>query len=422
MDESPNSQAYLLLDYAQRLDRHREGRHAVHIHLSRLKPQNRREQHIRVAVNSFEEVVSQYEGQVFVLSNSDLVFICKDARIKDIDEAVMRLRYLFGEDPLTQGPDEEVMARFCTWHNIETGYQSFVDTAERLYAEEQTRERRLAAAAVKAGIKSEKTDDRRPLTPEQLGKLEDYLQRTDMSSVLRRQQICVVVGDNPPQAIVKELYISIADLAESMLPNVNLASNRWLFQHLTQTLDLRMLRLLSRADDSDLFSSFSINLNISTLMTQEFIAFDSSLRTGSRGTILIELQPTEVFADYNAFTFARDFVHEKGYRLCLDAVGVNFFDQIDREKMGFDLIKMVWSPELAGEGNEERRMEIAKHVKKTGKARIVLTRCDSPAAIRIGQSMGITMYQGRYIDQLLQKQRRYTPPPKRPTRRRVAGR
>lgn len=420
--ESPYSQAYLLLDYTQRLDRHREGRRAVHIHLSRLKPQNRREQHIRVAVNTFEETVSQFDGQVFVLQSSDMIFICKDAKIADIDEAVMRLRFLFSEDPLTQGPDEEAMARFCTWYNIETGFQKFLALAEKLYEEEQARDRRLAAAAAEAGMPQDSEDNRRPLTPEQLGKLEDYLQRTDVSSVLRRQHICVVVGENPPQSIVKELYISIADLAESMLPDVNLASNRWLFQHLTQTLDMRMLRMLSRADDSDLFSSFSLNLNISTLLSPEFIEFDTSLRTGSRGTIIIELQPTEVFADYSAFMFARDFVHEKGYRLCLDGVSMNFFEMINREKMGVDLIKMVWSPDLMTEGHRAHRAEITEHVKESGKARIIMSRCDSPAAIRVGQSMGITMYQGRHIDQLMQKQRSYTPPPKRPPRRRALTR
>ena len=49
-----------------------------------------------------------------------------------------------------------------------------------------------------------------------------------------------------------------------------------------------MLKLLSRADDSDLFSSFSLNLNIETLVHPDFIEFDKSLRTGSRGTIVIE--------------------------------------------------------------------------------------------------------------------------------------
>jgi EAL domain-containing protein (putative c-di-GMP-specific phosphodiesterase class I) len=420
IEENSVSQTYLLLDYAQRLDRHREGRRAVHIHLSRLRPQNRREQHVRVAVNTFEEVVGQFNGQLFVLQNADLMFLGKDAKIADMDDAVMRLRFLFSEDPLTQGNDDEAAARFCTWYNIETGYKTFLTDVERLYEEEQERARRLAAAAAQDNKKVE--DERRPLTPEQLGRLEDYLERTDLSGVLRRQNFCAVIANNPPQSVFKELYISIGDLATTMMPDVNLVSNRWLFQHLTQTLDLRMLRLLSRADDSDLYSSFSVNLNVSTLLLREFLDFDASLRAGSGGTIVIELQPLDIFADYARFMFARDFVREKGYRLCLDGVTDNFIDLIDRQKMGFDLIKLVWSPDLGAEGNTARRGEVAAMVKEMGKLRVILSRCDTPAAVRSGQEMGIAMFQGRYIDTMLRKQRSYIPPPKRPMRRRVISR
>jgi hypothetical protein len=83
---------------------------------------------------------------------------------------------------------------------------------------------------------------------------------------------------------------------------------------------------------------------------------------------------------------------------------------------------MVWSPDLMTEGHRAHRAEITEHVKESGKARIIMSRCDSPAAISVGQSMGITMYQGRHIDQLMQKQRSYTPPPKRPPRRRALTR
>lgn len=421
-DENIASQAYLLLDYAQRLDRHRDGRRAVHIHLSRLKPQNRREQHIRVAVNTFQEIVSQYDGQVFVLSNCDLMFLFKDAKIADIDEAVMRLRFLFSEDPLAQGEDEEDLARFCTWYNIQANYNVFLETVEHIYEEEQRRERRLAAAAESAGEREESVDDRTPLNPEQLGRLETFLERADLSSVLRRQHICAVIGENPPQSIFKELFISIADLATTVLPDVNLVANRWLFQHLTQTLDRRVLKLLGRADDSDLFSSFSINLNVDTLVHPDFIEFDQSLRTGSRGTIVVELQPVDVFADFNAFMFARDFAREKGYRICLDGVGVNFFEFVDRKKLGLDLVKLVWSPDLSNPGNQARREQIAAHIQEIGKSRIILSRCDTPAAIRLGQSLGITMFQGRYVDSVLQSQRSYIPAPKMPPRRRVTSR
>src|SRR3546814_1927605 len=77
-------------------------------------------------------------------------------------------------------------------------------------------------------------------------------------------------------------------LARTVLPDVNLATNRWLFQHLTQTLDRRVLKLLSRADDTDLHAAISINLNVETLLSPAFLEFDASLRMGSRGTIVVE--------------------------------------------------------------------------------------------------------------------------------------
>ena len=87
--------------------------------------------------------------------------------------------------------------------------------------------------------------------------------------------------------------------------------------------------------------------------------------------------------------------------------------------MGFDLVKLVSYPELLAEGNQARRDQVAALVKEMGKSRVILSRCDTPAAVRNGQEMGIAMFQGRYIDAMLRKQRSYIPPPKRPTRRRA---
>ena len=74
----------------------------------------------------------------------------------------------------------------------------------------------------------------------------------------------------------QELYVSIPDLQQTVLPEYDLGSNKWLFQHLTQTLDTRMLSMLMRNDDSTISSSFSINLNVSTILSPQFLNFDSA--------------------------------------------------------------------------------------------------------------------------------------------------
>jgi hypothetical protein len=156
------SQEYLLLDYAQRLERHRQDRRAVHIHLSQLKPENRREHHIRIAANTFEDLVKQFEGQIFMLSTSDIVFVCRGASVAEIDDAIMKLRYLFSEDPLTAASAEQ--DQFASWYDVEAHYPRFLALAEKLYETEQERAKRQSSQS-EAGD-SAKVEARKPLGPE----------------------------------------------------------------------------------------------------------------------------------------------------------------------------------------------------------------------------------------------------------------
>ena len=79
---------------------------------------------------------------------------------------------------------------------------------------------------------------------------------------------------------------------------------------------------------------------------------------------------------------------------------------IDRERLGLDLIKLVWTPDMNDDATGRRQTEIKEHIDRSGRSRIILCRCDSEEAIRFGQSMGITMFQGRIIDKMLQSERR----------------
>jgi hypothetical protein len=58
-----------------------------------------------------------------------------------------------------------------------------------------------------------------------LGQLDNFLEHADLSSPLRRQHVCAVIGEKAPQSIFKELFISIAGLATTVLPDVNLVAN-----------------------------------------------------------------------------------------------------------------------------------------------------------------------------------------------------
>ncbi|WP_218048918.1 EAL domain-containing protein [Curvivirga aplysinae] len=406
-----HSQENLLLDYAERLKRYREGRRAVHIHLSRLRPQHRRPHHLRIAANTIEDFIFAFEGQLFRLGNTDMLFVVKDADLMQLDDIVMRLRTLFSEDPVASiNSTMEGHGRFATLYSLDRQYDKFLELSRELTEAAQQREKRLNAMA------SQTEEDRgeilTPLSPDQLGRLEEVLKRTDLSNVFKRQTICAVSSNSDPTPVFNELYISIMELARMVLPEVNLAANRWLFQHLTETLDRRVLHMLSKADDRTLFDSFSINLNVNTLLSPEFLQFDANLHTGSRGTLVVEMQIVDIMADFSAFLFARDFVKEKGYRICLDGITPDLLSFIDRKKMGVDLIKLTANGIFNGESAQDKFDEVAQYVEEAGQGRIILSRCDNKLMIENGQKMGITMFQGHYLDGLLtQRNRENSPPP-----------
>jgi EAL domain-containing protein (putative c-di-GMP-specific phosphodiesterase class I) len=365
------------------------------MHLSRLRAENRSAHHIRIAANTFEALVKQFDGQIFLLQQSDIVFVCQEENVAAVDAAVTKVRYLFGDDPLAV-QIEENKDGFATWFNVADAAGSFFLFVDDVKREDERRRKRTTMSAT-----ASQNSDRQPMDPVALNELIGAIVRADLSNLLRRQSVCTLAAGEPPKPLYREIYVSIADLREAVMPKRDIASDRWLFQYLTQTLDKRVLALLRKADDSGLSHSFSLNLNISTLLSPEFQAFDAGLKAGARGSIVLEIEKVDVFADIGAYLFARDFVRERGYRLCLDGMTRLTLPFIDRAGLGLDLVKLFWSPDMVDSAEGDRQKEFLAGIERVGKGRIILARCDTEQSIAFGQKVGITLFQGRFIEKML---------------------
>jgi len=390
----------LLLEYIYKLERHRHGRSACRIRLSLLQSMNRREHHIRAALSTFDGLIRRLKGQVFALSNTDIVVIFKDVALDEVQAALIKLRFLFDDDPMLMHEDDENHPPFIEWYVVDKDYQTLLRMAQSLVNEDierRTQDKARTEEATTAPLRQKRRD---PLTPALLAKLQTALMGADLANMMRRQAICAVVGQAPPQPLFYELFFSIGELQETLLPNVGLDSSPWLFQELTETLDYRVLSLLNRHDDRSLSGDVSINLNVQTLLSQDFLAFDDGVKSNRRGTIVIELQKVDIFADLNAFLFARDFARERGYRICIDGVTVDSLPFIERGRLGIDLLKLAWDASLV-EGKLPDGSLLADYVRKCGPSRTILCRCDAANAIGVGQSVGITLFQGRHVEQML---------------------
>jgi hypothetical protein len=66
-------------------------------------------------------------------------------------------------------------------------------------------------------------------------------------------------------------------------------------------------------------------------------------------------------------------------------------------------LKLNWTRDLAGWVGTSLGQELKNMIRERKRGRTILSRCDSEAAIQVGQQLGITLFQGRYVDSLLRR-------------------
>jgi len=383
----------------QRLEDQKDEHLAVHLHLSALKPYNRRDHHIRAAESSFENLIKSLHGQLFMTKNSDMFFFFKATAQAQAETVVQKVRFLFSDDPLleNEAADEN---RFSTWYNIAHQYEELLHLIEGILESEDKRKKETRARMDTRTSLKVRQKEGEPITPEILARVESALERTDLSNLVRRQFICSIDGQMIPEQAFSEMFISIADLRETMVPGINLLSNRWLFQHLTESLDKRMLSLLSKNDALTISGDISFNANVTTLLSDGFQEFDENIMASRRGSMIIELQKVDIFADLGAYLFAREFVQDKGYRVCLDGLTHNTMAMVDRERLGADLVKLVWHSDMV-DGGPDMHEKVRSVVKRANPSKVILCRVDTREAIDFGHSVGIKMFQGHFVENLI---------------------
>lgn len=393
----PGQQETALLDYVQRLSKSAAGRRAIHLKLSALRQQNREPRRLHIVAVTLEPLINNYEGALFRLHNDDFVILIKDASPEAISETVRNVANLFDGDPAVKDVEAED-SKFCQQFDLATSYARFaIEIQTLLEAAQQEADTDKGGAPAQSANGHE-----RMLDPKTLGNMQATIARADLTNVIRRQRVCAVVPGQPPKPVFSEVFTSMAALREILTPGIDIHANRWLFQDLTAHLDRRVISYLGHKDDSTLSKAFSINLNVASLASNEFLAFDQRLSSEARQTVVIELQLIDMLSDLDMFFFSRNYLRGRKYRFCLDGLTYQTLPLIHCKMLGVDLVKIIWSPELHDlvVSEDAAVLDAAKAIDPK---RIILIRCDDETALETGRLLGSSLYQGFLIDELLKQ-------------------
>ncbi|MEQ8667138.1 MAG: EAL domain-containing protein [Rhodospirillales bacterium] len=399
IDRDKQTQESLLLEQLKRVRHDPIGYFAVHVHLSKLRPGNRQQHFLDIASRTFDDFIANNEALIYSLYNADLLLICRNVPIDDVDPVIEKVRGLFPEDPLTEAPLGSYDDRFSTWYDLSQPDDLKALTAASndlaAAAEVQREEDRKAAARQQA-----EADQGKPLAPDNLAAINQKMKTTQIADLIRSQAAYRVIPGKKGEIVFREFFIAMAELKKRVAPNVNFFSSPWLFQYLTETLDRRMLAVIGKRNPATAPDAISLNLNIGTVMSREFQAFHEAIEEHA-GKFIIEFQVIDIFADMNTYKIARDHLRERGYKVLVDGLNplaINFFDPAHMQS---DFLKIAWGPEFVGDEQDEKVAEMRQIVAHAGKDGVILSRVDSQDAIRWGAALGITRFQGHFIDKLV---------------------
>ncbi len=366
---------------------------AIHFQLSQLQEQYQSEFQMRIAVNILNDVFRDERGVIFQTREGDIFVIYHGHNRKLVDTAIYQVRYLFADDDLAyhEGGDEN--ADFAHVYDLVLQWRPFYRVCMSRYE--------LMLKDVDDKIELVDTESV-VLTPRDVDRIIPRLEQIDFDFVLRKQPICAMTKGREIRAVYNEVYINMAHLRRLLDVAFDLPSNVWLFNYLLAHLDRHMLALLRARPRAHLVEPLSLNLTVETVLSEEFREFCEQIKGMKREvTIVIELNVSDVFAHMHQLPRVRQIARDYKCKLCLDGLTTESLLWIDRGALGFNLMKLQWNADFKDDLDEGRNEQVKQAIERCGANRLILCRCDSEHAIEYGHALGISLFQGRHTDRVL---------------------
>jgi hypothetical protein len=344
-------------------------RRALLVRLSSLPEDRTRPHHLRLARDALTPLVGADRARLFQLPNADITVVWRGEAAGLLEPSVQAVHHLFADD--------------------ESG---FLQTDALTVLLDLPQDAALLLHAAKASLlptEPPKPPPRpaKPLDPATLALLETALAQASVDRFIRRQEICLRTEQGFRLAWERR-RLSVAELAETMVPEHDPRADPWLFRRLTRTLDRRMLSLMCKPEELHTAAPFSLDLNVAGILAPEFLRFDAVLPAVLRGQVVLNLRAEDILVDPAAFIFARDFAHARGYRLLLAVGDVGQLALLPLRRLGLDLLALPWSAELAAPDIADLLPEPST---------LVLGRADTIEALAWGKAHAVRLYQGALV-------------------------
>ena len=371
-----------LLDTLERMGSEVSDVFCLYMKFSELKYENKQQKQVRLFKRLLGDVLTYSSAELFILSNKDFVILGNGLFYTEFESVIKTIKNMLRHDPFIANDSD---GDFAKVYDFPDHYQFIYELVKNFY---EASDNDLIV----------KTNNLREIEAEDLDNIITKLSSIAVEKFVRKQSAVVIHETTQDMKVVfQEYFTSMKELSKELSPNIDILGDRWLFQHLTQTLDKRMLTAFANLKDFVNPPQLNLNLNLSSVFSKEFVAFAKGFLTKGQ-KITVEFQLMDVFHNLNLFYEARELLWKGGHKVLLDSVDGITLDFLDVSKLKVDYIKLLWNPGLV---SKTYNRTIDRVVDEIGKEKIILIRCETEAALRWGMRRNINTFQGYYIDSML---------------------
>lgn len=376
----------------------------MRILISKLLPANRGEAEIEQVIHFFSPILRNCGGELFRLNNDDLfVILLSGASNELMDQIVHHIALVFRDDPYIARGRGEGIHLFCTWYDMEEQYDLF-----RQVIREMRDGRNEANAGRSIGLNNDpETMDQQFVyedasSDETTTNVETALGETPLHLLIARQLIYASVPKVVPQKVIEEVFVAPTALDQYFLPGVGRDRNERMFAHMAHVADQRVLEALINV--FALQSAFMFRCGVETLTSAAMIAFDQAWRAAGydQREMRLTFSVPAADADENRhdYEFGRDYLRAQGYRICVTDIPIGMLGGTDLRIYGADLIGVAWSQNMATDFSDWVERDCQEAIGEVGAHQVFLTGCNTAEAVEIGRRIGLTLFQGPFMERL----------------------
>lgn len=213
---------------------------------------------------------------------------------------------------------------------------------------------------------------------------------------VRSQNITEILPGAPPIQIMQEYFVGMDALKTHVFSDVELRGSGNLFNQLTITLDRLLLGAYQDANPQN--TQCSINLNVESVFTRTFEEFLSKTGENAFENIAFEFRQANVLQQFDEYEVATNLIKSRGGTVAIDAVFPETVGIVNMQRLRADYAKIFWR-----QGAEQLLPTFEKDLEEMQDrgTQIILARVDDEQAVEVGHDLGVNMFQGFYIDDLL---------------------